>query len=101
MTAVAEFGQYIDDLAKVAGSIAGLVLAVVVASEKIARLIPTNFKCKPLQRIARIFYTIFAVIGLKAPDIAAIKDGKIVTNIEAVAQEVVNQQPETAAAEPK
>lgn len=101
MTIIAQFSQYIDDASNAAGSIAGLVLAVVIASEKIARLIPTNFKCKPLQRVARFFYAIFAVIGMKTPDIAAIQDGKIITNIEAVAQETINKQPDTAASEPK
>lgn len=90
MTIIAVFNEYIDDASKAAGSVAGLVVAVVIASEKIARCIPTNFKNKTIQRVARIAYGFFAILGLKAPDIVQIKDGKIVTNAEAIAQSVVD-----------
>lgn len=101
MSIITEIGAYLDELTNTVGKAAGLTVAIVIAAEKIARCIPTNFNNKPLQVVARFFYSIFAVIGLKAPDIAKIQDGKIVTNIEAIAQEVIDKQPETTVTEPK
>lgn len=94
MTIFADAENYVNEFG-------ALAIAVVIVSEKIARCIPTTFNNKILEKIAKFFYTVFAVIGLKAPDIAAIQDGKIVTNIEAVAQAVIDKQPESAEVEPK
>lgn len=101
MSVITEFTQYVEDLAKAAGAIAGLTVAVVIASEKIARCIPTNWKNKTVRIIAKTLYYFFATLGLKAPDIAAVKDGKIVTNMEAIAQETIDKQPETTVTESK
>lgn len=86
-------------LAVAVGAFAGLVAAIVVASEKIARVIPTNWDNKFLRVLFKSLYVFFATVGMKVPDIAKIENGKIVTNVEAIAQKVVDGQ--TTTAEPK
>lgn len=92
---------FIDSVNQNADKIAGFIVGLVMICERIARLIPTSWDNKTVQWIARKIYVVFAIIGLKVPDIVKIDDGKMITKTQAVAQEMIINSIPLIESEPK
>lgn len=84
MTIIAIIGDYIDDITNNFTKIAGAVSFTIMCFNRLAKLTPTNFSNKYVQKVARFFYGVFSVLGVNVPDIESIAGGKIITTQEAV-----------------
>lgn len=85
MTIIATLGEYIDDINDNFAKLAGAIAFIVMCFNRAAKLTPFHCKNKYLQWVCRKAYYIFAVLGMNVPDIAGMRDGKIVTTQEAEA----------------
>ena len=55
------------------GEILGTVAAFVLICDRIAKLTPTEADNKVVERVLKTVYSIFAILGLKVPDVTSYK----------------------------
>lgn len=94
-------GDLLDAIKHNADKIAGGIVTIVVICERIARVIPTNWDNRFLDWTAKKLYILFAILGVKVPDIVKVDDGKIITTTQCVAQEEIARDREITNPEPK
>jgi len=51
------------------GEILGTIAAFVLVCDRIAKLTPTETDNKILEKVLKALYTVFAIAGLKVPDV--------------------------------
>jgi hypothetical protein len=55
------------------GEILGTVAAFVLICDRIAKLTPTEADNKIVQKVLKVVYSVFAILGLKVPDVTSYK----------------------------
>lgn len=76
---VNDAGAFVDAIAANYGKFMGACALMITVANRVAKVIPTEWDNKIIKVISRVFYWIFAIIGVNVPDIVKIKDGKIKT----------------------